>query len=112
MNLRLVSAAVLNKVIKDGQSLTMALDHALEGIDHNKDSAFIQALCYGVTRQYQRLDYMLGQLLDKPLRNKDNDIKMLLLIGIFQLNSLRVKPHAAVSETVAAARKKSWANEK
>jgi len=109
MNLRLISAGVLNKVIKDGQSLTMALDRALEGIDHNKDSAFVQMLCYGVARQYQRLDYMLQQLLDKPLRNIDSDIKMLLLIGIFQLNNLRVKPHAAVSETVAAARKKSWA---
>ncbi len=109
MNLRLISAGVLSKVIKDGQSLTLALDNALENIASNKDSAFIQALCYGVTRQYYRLDYMLQQLLDKPLRNKDSDIKMLLLLGIFQLNTMRVKAHAAVSETVSAASKKSWA---
>ncbi len=109
MNLRHISARVLSSVIKDGQSLTQALDTALQPIESPKDSAFIQALCYGVIRQYHRLDYILQQLLDKPLRNKDSDIKMLLIIGLFQLHYMRVKPHAAVSETVSAAKKKSWA---
>lgn len=106
MNLRSISAGVLSKVIKNGQSLTFALANALENIDDNKKSAMIQALCYGVIRHYYRLDYILQQLLHKPMRNKDNGIKMLLLVGIFQLNNMRVKPHAAVSETVSAARKK------
>ncbi len=109
MNLRGIAAGILSKVIKDGQSLTFALDLALESVKDSKDKAFIQALCYGVIRQYHRLDQILQQLLSKPLRNKDTDIKMLLLIGVYQLRYMRVKPHAAVSETVAAANKKSWA---
>ncbi|MGZ8221152.1 MAG: 16S rRNA (cytosine(967)-C(5))-methyltransferase RsmB, partial [Methylobacter sp.] len=43
----------------------------------------------------------------KPL--KDADVKALALVGLYQLKFMRVKPHAAVSETVLAARKKPWA---
>ncbi|NOQ77412.1 MAG: 16S rRNA (cytosine(967)-C(5))-methyltransferase RsmB [Methylococcaceae bacterium] len=109
MSLRKQAATVLCKVVKEGQSLTVALDSVLESVAEAKDRAFIQALCYGVVRHYHRLDFVLQQLLSKSLRNKDTDIKMLLLIGIYQLQYMRVKAHAAVSETVSAAKKKSWA---
>ncbi len=107
MNTRLVAARVLTRVLQDGQSLTAALDQAFLGIEVSKDRAFIQALCYGVCRQFHRLDFILSQLLDKPL--KDAEVKALALVGLYQLNFMRVKPHAAVSETVLAARKKPWA---
>ncbi len=108
-SLRKQAATVLCKVVKDGRSLTVALDGVLESVADAKDRAFIQALCYGVVRHYHRLNFILQQLLSKSLRNKDTDIKMLLLIGIYQLQYMRVKTHAAVSETVSAAKKKSWA---
>jgi 16S rRNA (cytosine967-C5)-methyltransferase len=107
VNTRLVAARALSRVLQDGQSLTAALDAALLTLDSVKDRAFIQALCYGVCRQYHRLDFVLSQLLDKPL--KDADVKALALVGLYQLKFMRVKPHAAVSETVLAARKKPWA---
>lgn len=107
MNTRLVAARVLARVLQDGQSLTAALDHAFLSLDSTKDRAFIQALCYGVCRQYHRLDFILNQILDKPL--KDADVKALALVGLYQLKFMRVKSHAAVSETVQAARKKPWA---
>ncbi len=107
MNTRLVAARVLTRVLQDGQSLTAALDKAFLGIESSKDRAFIQALCYGVCRQYHRLDFILSQLLDKPL--KDAEVKALALVGLYQLNFMRVKAHAAVSETVLAAAKKAWA---
>lgn len=109
MNLRLQAAWILSRVIKDGLSLTAALDHALKSVENNKDKAFIQALCYGVARQFHQLDFILQQLIDKPLKNKDSDIRMLLLLGLYQLKFMRVKSHAAVSETVSAANKKRWA---
>lgn len=107
MNSRLIAARVLSRVLQDGQSLTAALDNVMPTIEPVKDKAFVQALCYGVCRYYHRLDFILSQLLDKPL--KDLDVKSLALIGLYQLQFMRVKPHAAVSETVAAARKKPWA---
>lgn len=108
MNARQLAARILLRVIKDGQSLTAALENGL-GNAADKDRAFIQALCYGVCRYYHRLDFILSQLLAKPLRSKDADVQMLLLSGLYQIAYMRVKQHAAVSETVAAAKKKSWA---
>ena len=107
MNSRLIAARVLSRVLQDGQSLTATLESALQTVESGKDRAFVQALCYGVCRTYHRLDFILSELLDKPL--KDMDIKSLALTGLYQLKYMRVKPHAAVSETVLAARKKPWA---
>jgi 16S rRNA (cytosine967-C5)-methyltransferase len=92
--------------MRHGHSLTNALNAALPAVPL-KDQAFVQAVCYGVCRNYQRLDFILNQLLDKPL--KDADVKALALVGLYQLSDMRVKPHAAVHETVSAARKKPWA---
>ena len=107
MNTRLIATRILSKVLQDGQSLTAALDNALQAVESGKDRAFIQALCYGVCRYYHWLDFILSELLDKPL--KDQDVKALALVGLYQLKYMRVKPHAAVSETVLAARKNPWA---
>jgi len=107
LNTRLIAARVLVRVIQDGQSLNAALDANLPSIELNKDKAFVQALCYGVCRHYYRLDFILNELLDKPI--KDIEIKALALSGIYQLSYMRVKPHAAVSETVLATKKKPWA---
>lgn len=107
MNIRRVAAYVLSQVADQGQSLTTALDNALAKIDSPQDRAFVQALCYGVCRHYHRLDFMLAQLLDKPI--KEADIKALALVGLYQLGFMRVKPHAAISETVSAIGKKTWA---
>ena len=74
-----------------------------------REQPFIQSLCYGVVRWYFRLDAILDQLLTKPLRAKDSDIHLLALLGLYQIAYSRVKPHAAVSETVAAVGRKKWA---
>lgn len=97
----------MTKVLQDGQSLTSALDIALKSVESAQDKAFVQALCYGVCRSYHRLYFILNLLIDNPL--KSQDVKSLILIGLYQLKYMRVKPHAAVSETVQAARKIVWA---
>ena len=106
MNLRRTAARVLSRIIKQGQSLTVALDDELREISADQDRAFVQALCYGTVRHYYRLEFMLNRLLRKPIKEKDSEIKALLLIGLYQLEHMRVKAHAAVSETVAALPKK------
>jgi len=107
VNTRQIAARVLTRVLQDGQSLTAALDAALPSVELDKDRAFIQALCYGVCRYFYRLDFILSELLTKPL--KDVEVKSLALVGLYQLNYMRVKSYAAVSETVLATRKKPWA---
>ncbi|NOQ13855.1 MAG: 16S rRNA (cytosine(967)-C(5))-methyltransferase RsmB [Methyloprofundus sp.] len=108
MNSRLIAANVLVKVLT-GKSMTAALEEAWEQVDDAQEKAFIQALCYGTVRQYYRLEFILKQLLNKPIKDKDVQIKALALIGMYQLKYMRVKDHAAVSETVAVMKKKQWA---
>ena len=107
MNIRLIAARVISRVLQDGQSLTASLDNGMLSVESPKDKAFIQAVCYGVCRYFYRLDFILNELLDKPI--KDTEIKALALVGLYQLNFMRVKQHAAVSEIVLAAKKKPWA---
>ncbi len=97
-NAQAAALAVLKKVILNHVSLTDALTESKS----HKEANFIQALCYGVCRYYFQLDFMAKKLLDKPLKEKDQDIYLLILIGIYQLQFMHIAPHAAVNETVNA----------
>ncbi len=107
MNTRALAADALRRVTAEGQSLTAALDGILPAIPQDNDRAFVQALCFGVMRWYFQLDFILRQLASKPIR--DEQIRLLVLLGLYQLEHTRVKPHAAVAETVEAAGRKAWA---
>ncbi len=108
MNTRWLAARVITKVLKDGQSLTFALEDVLLNCQASQqDQAFVKAICYGVCRYYHHLDFILNLLVTKPI--KEIEAKSLILIGMYQIEYMRVKPHAAVSETVQAAKKLAWA---
>jgi len=114
-NPRAIAALVLFKVIKEGHALDHALDtilssEKLQQLD-SRDRALVQALCYGVCRLYFSLIALANTLLTKPLKSKDQDIYILLLIGLFQLKEMRIPAHAAIAETVDAAvnLNKTWA---
>lgn len=107
MNARALAATALESVTVGGRSLTTALNEILPQAAKDKDRAFIQALCFGVLRHYWRLDFLLRQLASKPIR--DEQVRLLALLGLFQLEFTRVKPYAAVAETVSAAGRKNWA---
>jgi 16S rRNA (cytosine967-C5)-methyltransferase len=106
-----VSAAHILQQVLAGRSLSDAAPRFLEKLVDPRDRGLTQELCYGVMRWYPQLDWLLGQLLNKPLKPKDRDISALLLIGLYQLRYLRVADHAAVHETAGAANKlrKHWA---
>lgn len=109
MNLRAKASHIIFQVIVEGRSLSDSLANLVT--KDSRDSAFIQAICYGVCRFYERLAAILQLLLDKPLKEKDRDIYCLLLVGLYQLSEMRVAPHAAIAETVNATKvlKKPWA---
>jgi 16S rRNA (cytosine967-C5)-methyltransferase len=109
-NPRAVAAQVLAELLSKGKSLAMLLPPAVESIDE-KDRGLLQELCYGVARLSPQLSGVIDQLLKKPLREKDSDVYALLLIGAYQLSYMRVPDHAAMSETVEAAKQlnKIWA---
>lgn len=106
---RSAAALVISRVIQ-GQSLNTASIDISKRLDETQRGLF-QQLCYGVIRWYPTLEILSEQLLSKPLKAKDGDILTLLLIGIYQLRSLRIPDHAAISETVNACKllNKKWA---
>lgn len=113
MNPRAVAAKVLEEVTLNGRYLDAALSQALTALprEQKRDAALIQEMTYGVLRWFHQLEAIAAILLDKPLKEKDRDIHLLLLIGLYQLRHMRVAQHAAVTETVeaAASLKKIWA---
>lgn len=113
MTPRQASVAILLQVIQHGRSLTDSLNATLPKLTQPADKALCQAMCYGCLRSYLKLDTLLGKLLKKPLRQKDQDVYCLLLLGLYQLLEMRIPDHAAVSLTVTATRslRKPWAKE-
>jgi 16S rRNA (cytosine967-C5)-methyltransferase len=75
-----------------------------------RDGALLKAIAFGVVRDHALLSALASQMLQKPL-DRDPELQSLLLCGLYQLRSMRVPAHAAVSETVKAADalNKSWA---
>ena len=107
--LRARVAKGVSQVISHGKSLSEVLpDYAhLEP----KDKALARELTIGTLRQYFQLKAIAAELLEKPLKNKDDDILCLILIGLYQLFHTRIPDHAVLSETVQATLKikKKWA---
>jgi 16S rRNA (cytosine967-C5)-methyltransferase len=108
-NARIVTVKILLRLLKQQGSLASELTLAKDLEDSEK--RFTQELCYGVSRWYFFLEDTLHRFIEKPLKEKDSDIKLLLLLGIYQLQFTRVAPHAAINETVDAAQffRKAWA---
>jgi 16S rRNA (cytosine967-C5)-methyltransferase len=105
---RALCVHVLHEVVGRRRYLDRALDEALAARD---DAALIQEMAYGTLRWYHQLDAIVAQLLQKPLKQKDDDLHLSLLLGLYQLRYMRVAPHAAVDQTVEAvtALGKPWA---
>lgn len=110
LSVRAAAAQVLGKILQ-GQGSLSSLLPAIQAKVNEKDRPLLQELCFGTCRFHPQLSAYIECLVDKPLRAKDSDIQALLLLGLYQLLHTRIPDHAALSETVEAARalKKSWA---
>jgi len=108
---RACAARVIHDVVTDGRSLADALPRQLQSLTDTRQRSLVQELSYGTLRWYFRLDALLQQLLQKPLKHRDDDIRCLLLAGLYQLTALAMPQRVAVNETVQATRslQKEWA---
>ena len=112
-NPRQVALQMLMLVVGQGKSLDAVTESdwyrslQLE----SRDIAFARDIASGVCRWYFTLQGIANNYLKKPLRSRDLDIELILMIGLYQLLVLQTGQHAAVNETVklTAKRKKTWA---
>ena len=96
-NARVAAAQAVAGVLR-GQSLD---DFGAKLDAAGRDAGLARAIAFGTVRELGSLRWIIKQLTP---RMPDDRVTALLAIGLFQLRSLRVPPHAAVSETVDAAK--------
>jgi 16S rRNA (cytosine967-C5)-methyltransferase len=108
MNNRAIAASIITEVTAQRKSLNDVFNERKQA--NSDGSSLLKELCYGTLRWYFRLKPMANYMLDKPLPAKHELIQNLILVGLYQLIYLRIPDHAAVSETVAAAKElnKKW----
>jgi len=104
VNLRAVAATCCYQVVDQGKSLSEVLPKAQSQFPLPADKALLQEICFGVLRYLPQLDYVCQQLMTKPLVKQLRPLQFLIYVGIYQLKFLRIPDHAAVGETVEAAR--------
>jgi len=77
-----------------------------------RDLGLSRELAFGLCRWHHVLSPMLKQRLQKPIRARDRDIEIILMMGLYQLLVMKTEAHAAVNETVKLthAQKKKWAS--
>jgi 16S rRNA (cytosine967-C5)-methyltransferase len=74
-------------------------------------SPLTQELVLGSLRHFFSLEQAIEASLHRPLKPRDHDLKLLMIVGAYQLKFMRVPDHAAIFETVeaCAALGKPWA---
>lgn len=98
-----IAAATVCQVLA-GASLTAVLHDAWRSQADlsGQQRGAIQDLSYGVLRFYGQLNILLELLLNKPLW--DENLRCLLLVGLYQLIYSKTPSHAIVDSAVSAAR--------
>ena len=113
-NPRWIALQVMLQVLDKGRSL----DDVFQGDWFQslpasaRDLGLSREISFGLCRWYFALSTLLEQRLQKPLRARDRDVELVLLIGLYQLLVLQTGAHAAVNETVklTQAQNKKWAS--
>jgi 16S rRNA (cytosine967-C5)-methyltransferase len=98
---RAAAAVLVAGVVHEGRSLDELL---ASDADEGSSRGFKRALAYGTLRWHLRLDALLKRLADRPPERMPPRLRALIEVGLYQLMSGETAPHAAVAETVEAAR--------
>ncbi|HEY1077230.1 MAG TPA: 16S rRNA (cytosine(967)-C(5))-methyltransferase RsmB, partial [Fontimonas sp.] len=99
-NVRAIAARAIRQVLR-GRSLDDALQPAAK-LNLAADGALARLLSYGVLRELSTLQALSKMLMERPL-DADDEIATLILVGLYQLRTLKTPAHAATHETVEAA---------
>jgi 16S rRNA (cytosine967-C5)-methyltransferase len=98
---RRVALDALARIDDEGAYANLVLGGVLERSKlPTRDRALVTELVYGVTRMRRACDHLVDRFVMRPL---DQPTRSALRLGAYQLQYLRIPPHAAVSATVAVA---------
>jgi 16S rRNA (cytosine967-C5)-methyltransferase len=96
------AAKIVAEVAAHGRSLDAALRDDPQATPQER--GLLRSLCYDSIRWYIRLDAILDRLLTRPGQKLSPEVRALAIVGLCQLLYTDIPEHAAVDETVNAAR--------
>ena len=99
------------KQVFSGQSLSVVQAQTIDTLEDKRDRGLANEVVNGVLRWRWQLEYVVSQLLAKPLKAKDIDVQLILLIALYELMECRTPDYAIINEAVELVRKtgKKWA---
>lgn len=102
---RRVAIDALVRIDRDEAYANLVLGDILERSDlSDRDRRYVTELVYGTTRMRRAVDHLVAPFL--LVEDPDPDVRAALRVGAYQLAFLGTPPHAAVSATVGAVRRK------
>lgn len=100
---RALAARALARVV-GGESLRGAFAANASRLDDSRDRALLSNLVHEGARWWLRYDAAIDHLAERPLREREAQVHALLVVGLVQLDVLRLPEYAAVAATVEATR--------
>ena len=99
INVRMHALNILYGVLIRKYKAKVCIENALkQHLWEPRDSALLRELIYGVLRYHFSLEADVSRFINqKP----DERVRLVLLLGTYQIRHMRIPPHAAVGETVA-----------
>ncbi|WP_245960795.1 16S rRNA (cytosine(967)-C(5))-methyltransferase RsmB [Wenzhouxiangella sediminis] len=99
-----MAAQAAQAVLDRGRALDTVLPALLEGLGDSRDRSLARRLASGALRDWPALDWLVGALVDKPLKGRNRQLHFLLAVALHELRDGREPDHAIVHAAVAAAR--------
>lgn len=97
-NPRFVAIEILNSVLM-GESLTDALPRLSVGLNDN-DKRYVQHLLFGTLRQYDALDDRVSQMLSKPIKPAEIEVKLAQILAAYELTEMATAEYAILNNWV------------
>ena len=100
------------KQVFSGQSLSAVQQHTIDILEDRRDRGLADEIVNGVLRWRWQLEFFVSRLISKPLKQKDSDVQLILLMALYELNECRTPDYAIINDAVELVKKsgKSWAS--
>ncbi|GMR01564.1 MAG: 16S rRNA (cytosine(967)-C(5))-methyltransferase RsmB [Gammaproteobacteria bacterium] len=92
------------KQVFHGQSLSAVQVHTTDKLEDARDRGLANEIVNGVLRWRWQLEFFISRLLKKPLKQKDFDVQLILLMALYELNECRTPDYAVINESVELVR--------
>lgn len=102
MNTRLICYQILTQVFEANEDIETALKDAFQRHPLDaRDKRFCVEICYGTVRWKSKLEWIVGQISNRPNADVQNEIMIVLILSVYQLLYMdRTPPRAVVHEGV------------